>query len=216
MKLAGKLLAAPVAMALGAVVAGGIFWQVWQSGSQQLRQRVDIQNEQMEKLGAVREDLLGLRGEAFRTLSQRDIDAQYRDAGILVNLDGSESGKIVDTLLKDGRGSPLGPFNTLKLPLARVIGWLALENTFIQGKVISANGDVTLGGGAEVPTGEDRRLRAHGGHAAAPLHLRQPVERLGRVLFNDPATGVMRHADAGYDIAKQCAKDNHLNLPMLG
>ena len=44
---------------LRAAVAGGIFWQVWQSGTQQLRQRVDIQNEQMEKLGAVREDLLG-------------------------------------------------------------------------------------------------------------------------------------------------------------
>jgi urocanate hydratase len=40
-------------------------------------------------------------------------------------------------------------------------------------------------------------------------------ERLGRVLFNDPATGVMRHADAGYDIALQCAQDNGLNLPML-
>jgi urocanate hydratase len=41
-------------------------------------------------------------------------------------------------------------------------------------------------------------------------------ERLARVLFNDPATGVMRHADAGYSIAQQCAKDNKLNLPMLG
>jgi urocanate hydratase len=41
-------------------------------------------------------------------------------------------------------------------------------------------------------------------------------ERLSRVLFNDPATGVMRHADAGYAIARQCAKDNGLNLPMLG
>jgi len=40
-------------------------------------------------------------------------------------------------------------------------------------------------------------------------------EKLGRVLFNDPATGVMRHADAGYDIALQSAKDNGLNLPML-
>lgn len=38
--------------------------------------------------------------------------------------------------------------------------------------------------------------------------------RLKRVLSNDPATGVMRHADAGYDIAKQCAKDNNLWLPM--
>lgn len=39
-------------------------------------------------------------------------------------------------------------------------------------------------------------------------------DRIKRVLFNDPATGVMRHADAGYEIAKQCAKDKGLNLPM--
>ena len=31
-------------------------------------------------------------------------------------------------------------------------------------------------------------------------------EKLSRVLFNDPATGVMRHADAGYDLAKESAK----------
>ena len=36
--------------------------------------------------------------------------------------------------------------------------------------------------------------------------------RIKRVLWNDPATGVMRHADAGYDIAKQCAKEHGLNL----
>ena len=41
------------------------------------------------------------------------------------------------------------------------------------------------------------------------------AKRIERVLWNDPATGVMRHADAGYDIAKQCAEENHLNLPML-
>lgn len=40
-------------------------------------------------------------------------------------------------------------------------------------------------------------------------------QRIGRVLYNDPATGVMRHADAGYDIAKQCAADVGLDLPML-
>ena len=39
--------------------------------------------------------------------------------------------------------------------------------------------------------------------------------RLGRVLWNDPATGVMRHADAGYDIAIDCARQNHLDLPSL-
>ena len=37
--------------------------------------------------------------------------------------------------------------------------------------------------------------------------------RLERVLWNDPATGVMRHADAGYDIAKDCAREHGLNLP---
>ncbi len=39
--------------------------------------------------------------------------------------------------------------------------------------------------------------------------------RIERVLWNDPATGVMRHADAGYDIAQQCAKEHELNLPMI-
>ena len=37
--------------------------------------------------------------------------------------------------------------------------------------------------------------------------------RIERVLWNDPATGVMRHADAGYDIAIESAKKNNLNLP---
>ncbi len=37
--------------------------------------------------------------------------------------------------------------------------------------------------------------------------------RLARVLWNDPATGVMRHADAGYDIALACAREHQLNLP---
>jgi urocanate hydratase len=41
------------------------------------------------------------------------------------------------------------------------------------------------------------------------------AKRLKRVLWNDPGTGVMRHADAGYDIAKQCAREQGMNLPML-
>lgn len=39
--------------------------------------------------------------------------------------------------------------------------------------------------------------------------------RLGRVLWNDPATGVMRHADAGYESAADCAREHDLNLPMI-
>ena len=38
--------------------------------------------------------------------------------------------------------------------------------------------------------------------------------RIARVLWNDPGTGVMRHADAGYEIAKTCAKEQGLKLPM--
>ncbi|WP_159880584.1 urocanate hydratase [Aquitalea denitrificans] len=43
----------------------------------------------------------------------------------------------------------------------------------------------------------------------------EAAKRVGRVLRNDPGTGVMRHADAGYDIAKNCAREQGLDLPML-
>ncbi|WP_330946355.1 urocanate hydratase [Thermomonas sp. LB-4] len=39
--------------------------------------------------------------------------------------------------------------------------------------------------------------------------------RIARVLWNDPGTGVMRHADAGYEIARDCAREQGLKLPML-
>ncbi|MFT5721714.1 MAG: urocanate hydratase [Motiliproteus sp.] len=41
------------------------------------------------------------------------------------------------------------------------------------------------------------------------------AKRIGRVLHNDPATGVMRHADAGYQLAIDCAREQGLDLPML-
>lgn len=43
----------------------------------------------------------------------------------------------------------------------------------------------------------------------------EAAKRIERVLWNDPATGVMRHADAGYDIAKECAREHELNLPAI-
>src|ERR671920_762023 len=42
------------------------------------------------------------------------------------------------------------------------------------------------------------------------------ARRLERVLWNDPGTGVMRHADAGYEIAIDCAREQWLDLPMVG
>ncbi len=44
----------------------------------------------------------------------------------------------------------------------------------------------------------------------------EAARRIERVLWNDPATGVIRHADAGYDIALDCAKEFHLKLPGIG
>jgi urocanate hydratase len=43
----------------------------------------------------------------------------------------------------------------------------------------------------------------------------EAARRLERVLWNDPATGVMRHADAGYELAIDCAREFQLNLPGL-
>ncbi len=42
------------------------------------------------------------------------------------------------------------------------------------------------------------------------------AKRIERVLWNDPASGVMRHADAGYDSAVACAREQGVNMPMLG
>ncbi len=44
----------------------------------------------------------------------------------------------------------------------------------------------------------------------------EAAARLERVLWNDPATGVMRHADAGYDVAMRSAREHGLDLPSLG
>jgi urocanate hydratase len=41
------------------------------------------------------------------------------------------------------------------------------------------------------------------------------ARRIARVLWNDPASGVMRHADAGYEDAIACAKERALDLPSL-
>jgi urocanate hydratase len=41
------------------------------------------------------------------------------------------------------------------------------------------------------------------------------ARRIARVLWNDPASGVMRHADAGYDEAVACARERNLRLPSL-
>jgi urocanate hydratase len=55
----------------------------------------------------------------------------------------------------------------------------------------------------------------HAGMVIVADGTKEAAKRLERVLTNDPATGVMRHADAGYDIAIECAREKGLNLPMI-
>jgi len=54
----------------------------------------------------------------------------------------------------------------------------------------------------------------HAGIALVADGSAQAGEHLRRVLWNDPATGVMRHADAGYELAIECAERHQLDLPM--
>jgi len=43
----------------------------------------------------------------------------------------------------------------------------------------------------------------------------EAARRIERVLWNDPASGVMRHADAGYEAAVECAREKGLDLPSI-
>ena len=55
----------------------------------------------------------------------------------------------------------------------------------------------------------------HAGMVIVADGTKEAAARIGRVLWNDPATGVMRHADAGYDLAIESARENNLDLPSL-
>ncbi|MEM1131244.1 MAG: urocanate hydratase, partial [Pseudomonadota bacterium] len=55
----------------------------------------------------------------------------------------------------------------------------------------------------------------HAGMVVVADGTEDAARRLARVLWNDPATGVMRHADAGYEIALDCAREQGLRLPAI-
>ncbi len=56
----------------------------------------------------------------------------------------------------------------------------------------------------------------HAGMVIVADGTEEAAGRLRRVLWNDPGTGVMRHADAGYEEAIECARERGLDLPMIG
>jgi urocanate hydratase len=55
----------------------------------------------------------------------------------------------------------------------------------------------------------------HAGQVIVADGTPEAAERLSRVLTNDPGTGVMRHVDAGYDEAIECARELGVKIPML-
>jgi urocanate hydratase len=56
----------------------------------------------------------------------------------------------------------------------------------------------------------------HAGQVIVADGSKEADARLERVLTNDPGTGVMRHAHAGYDEALECAKQKGMKLPGIG
>ena len=59
-------------------------------------------------------------------------------------------------------------------------------------------------------------IRMHAGKVIVADGTEAAARRMERVFWNDPGIGVMRHADAGYDIAIDCAREQGLDLPMVG
>mgnify|MGYP002279635902 CR=1 FL=1 len=55
----------------------------------------------------------------------------------------------------------------------------------------------------------------HAGQVSVADGTKLASEKLSRVLTNDPGMGVIRHADAGYDIANRVAREKHVHVPML-
>ena len=55
----------------------------------------------------------------------------------------------------------------------------------------------------------------HAGQVIVADGTPEAARRLERVLTNDPGTGVMRHADAGYEEARECAQEHGVKIPML-
>ena len=55
----------------------------------------------------------------------------------------------------------------------------------------------------------------HAGQVTVADGSDEAAEAVERVLTNDPGTGVMRHADAGYEQALRCARERGIDLPMM-
>ncbi len=139
---------------------------------------------------------LGLRDKLGLAFNQMVRDGEL-DAPIVIGRDHLDSGSVASPnreteAMKDGSDTVSDwPLLNALLNCASGATWVSLHH----------GGGVGMG------------YSQHSGMVIVADGTKEADERLARVLWNDPATGVMRHVDAGYEVARECARENSLDLP---
>jgi urocanate hydratase len=143
---------------------------------------------------------VGLGGRAKAGLAFNEMVAKGElKAPIVIGRDHLDSGSVASPnreteAMKDGSDAIADwPLLNALLNTASGATWVSIHN----------------GGGVGIGFSQ------HAGMVIVADGTEAAARRLARVLTNDPGTGVMRHADAGYDIAIACAKEQGMDLPML-
>ena len=141
---------------------------------------------------------LGDRAKAGLAFNEMVAKGELK-APIVIGRDHLDSGSVASPnreteAMKDGTDAVADwPLLNAMLNIACGATWVSLHN----------------GGGVGIGFSQ------HSGMVVVADGTEGAARRLKRVLTADPGTGVMRHADAGYDIAIQCAKEQGLDLPFL-
>jgi urocanate hydratase len=143
---------------------------------------------------------LGLGERAKAGLAFNDMVASGElKAPVVIGRDHLDSGSVASPnreteAMKDGSDAVADwPFLNAMLNVASGATWVSIHH----------------GGGVGIGFSQ------HAGMVIVCDGTREAARRIERVLTNDPATGVMRHADAGYEEAIACAREHGLKLPML-
>lgn len=155
----------------------------------------------LQKMGAIVFDYgNNLRGQALAAGETHALDFPgFVQAPIVIGRDHLDSGSVA---------SPYRETEAMKDGSDAIADWPilnALLNTASGATWVS----VHHGGGVGIG------YSLHSGQVIVADGSAEAAERLSRVLTNDPGTGVMRHVDAGYEEAIECAKDLGVNIPML-
>ncbi len=140
---------------------------------------------------------LGERAKAGKVLNDLVADGQIK-VPIVIGRDHLDCGSVASPnreteSMKDGTDAVSDwPLLNLMVNIARGASWVSFHH----------------GGGVGIGFSQ------HAGQVIVADGTPEAAARLDRVLTNDPAMGIFRHADAGYDLAKQCAAEQGTDIPM--